>query len=62
MSTLSITDTRYADTGTSTAIQQFQKKQGYTDTTSIYISKNINYQIILENEIDNKYYVSKGLA
>ena len=35
------------------------KKQGYADTASIYFSKNVNCQIILENEIDNKYYVSK---
>ena len=56
MSTLSITDTRYGYVYGDTTIS---KKQGYADTTSIYISKNINYQIILENEIDNKYYVSK---
>ena len=28
--------------------------------TSIYIFKNINCQIIFENEIDNKYYIFKG--
>ena len=65
---LSITDTRYADAGTGTPIRvrvlrygdtAIIKKQGYADTASIYFSKNVNYQIILENEIDNKHYVSK---
>ena len=36
------------------------KKQGNADTASIYIFKNINCQIIFENEIDNKYYIFKG--